>query len=274
MTFGKTRTRLLQSQDSVFDDLLKVNEIRYRVGQISSLEKLNGISQYRRIQYALKVSRSELRNAKYQFNLLLGRPNDTTYIPSTALRKSDYFFEAITVDTAYTAKNPLLNFSFQQEGYNRNLLKVERRKRIPGAVVGFLNQGSPETPIVPRLRLGITLPIWQWTYQANINAAKKGIEIAQTQKKITAYQLSTEYAKAQADYRQFRDNVAYFETTGLLEASEILRNARESFRLGSINYYQYLQNLELSYTLRQNYLETLRNYNQSTINLIYLKGDY
>jgi len=274
LQFLLSRTRLLQSQDSVFDDLLKVNEIRYRVGQISSLEKLNGISQYRRIQYALKVSRSELRNAKYQFNLLLGRPNDTTYIPSTALRKSDYFFEAITVDTAYTAKNPLLNFSFQQEGYNRNLLKVERRKRIPGAVVGFLNQGSPETPIFPRLRLGITLPIWQWTYQANINAAKKGIEIAQTQKKITAYQLSTEYAKAQADYRQFRDNVSYFETTGLLEASEILRNARESFRLGSINYYQYLQNLELSYTLRQNYLETLRNYNQSTINLIYLKGDY
>jgi hypothetical protein len=86
--------------------------------------------------------------------------------------------------------------------------------------------------------------------------------------------LNTEYAKAQADYRQFQDNLAYFETTGLPEAAEILRNSKESFRLGSINYYQYLQNLELAYSLRQNYLETLRNYNQSIITLTYLKGDY
>jgi hypothetical protein len=35
-----------------------------------------------------------------------------------------------------------------------------------------------------------------------------------------------------------------------------------------------LQNLELAYSLRQNYLETLRNYNQSIITLTYLKGDY
>ena len=122
--------------------------------------------------------------------------------------------------------------------------------------------------------LGFTLPIWQWTYQAKINAAKKGIEIAQTQKRLTVYQLNTEYAQAQADFRQYIDNLTYFDRTGLPEAFEILRNARESFRLGSINYYQYLQNLELSYTLRQNYLETLRNYNRSIINLIYIKGDY
>ncbi len=269
-----SRTRLLQSQDSVFDDLIRVNDIRYRVGQISSLEKLNGISQYKKIQYSLKVSRSELRNAKYQFNLLMGLPNDTTYIPKETLRKSNYVFEITPIDTIYISRNPLLDFSDKQKIFNKNLLKVERRKRIPGAVVGFLNQGNAQTPIAPRLRLGITLPIWQWTYQANINAAKKGVQIAETQKRITAYQLNTEYAKAQADFKQNIDNLNYFEMTGLLEASEILRNSRESFRLGSINYYQYLQNLELSYTLQQNYLETLRNYNQSLINLIYLKGDY
>jgi outer membrane protein TolC len=140
-------------------------------------------------------------------------------------------------------------------------------------VLGYLNQGTPDTGIEPRLRLGITLPVWQWVFQSNINAAKKGIEIAQTQQLLTAYQLNTEYAKAQADYRQNRDNVTYFESTGLPEASEILRNARESFRLGSITYYQYLQNVELSYTIRQNYLETLKNYNQAIINLIYLKGE-
>ncbi|MFN7600997.1 MAG: CusA/CzcA family heavy metal efflux RND transporter [Bacteroidota bacterium] len=273
LQFLVARTRLLQSQDSVYDDLLKVNEIRYRVGQISSLEKINGESQYKRIQYTLKVSRNELRNAKYQFNLLMGRPNDTTYIPAEALKKSSYQFEFTPVDTSYISNNPLLDYSFRNVALNRNLLKVERRRRLPGPVLGYLNQGTPDTGLEPRLRLGITLPVWQWVFQANVNAAKKGIQIAQTQQQLTAYQLNTEYARAQADFRQFRDNVTYFETVGLAEAAEILRNARESFRLGSITYYQYLQNLELSYTIRQNYLETLKNYNQAVINLIYLKGE-
>ena len=127
-----SRTQLLRNQDSVFNDLIKVNDIRYRVGQISSLEKLNGESQYQRIHYTLKASRSEFRNAKYHFNLLLGRPNDTTYIPSEEFRRSSYAFEITAVDTMYIANNPLLDYSVQQEGYNRNLLKVERRKRIPG----------------------------------------------------------------------------------------------------------------------------------------------
>lgn len=268
------KTRLLQSQDSVFDDIMKVNEIRYRVGQISSLEKLNGESQYKRILFNLKVARAELRNAKYQFNLLLGRPNDTLYVPADNLRKSDYQFTVTPVDTMYVINNPLLDYSRHQESLSHHNLKTERRRRIPGAMIGYLNQGSPETSFEPRLRLGLTLPLWQWTYQANINSAKKGVEMARTQKLLTAYQLNTEYAKAQADFVQYKDNLNYFETVGLAEANEILRNSRESFRLGSINYYQFIQNLDLSYTIRQNYLETLKNYNQSIINLIYLKGEY
>lgn len=268
------KTKLLSGQDSVFDDIIKINEVRSRVGQISVLERLNGESQYKRVLYNLKMSRSDLRNAKYQFNLLLGRPNDTLYVPMEALQKIEYSFMLTPVDTAYVANNPLLDYSRENEILNSYLLKVEKRKRVPGLILGFLNQGVPQTSLEPRLRLGVTLPLWQWTYRANINATKKGLEMAHTQKTLTAYQLNTEYAKAQADFLQHRNNLGYFETIGRAEATEILRSAQESFRLGSINYYQYIQNLELSYATRLNYLETLRNYNQSIINLIYLKGEY
>jgi cobalt-zinc-cadmium resistance protein CzcA len=187
------KTKLLRGQDSVFDDIIKINEVRSRVGQISTLERLNGESQYKRVLYNLKMSSSDLRNAKYQFNLLLGRPNDTLYVPNEALQKIDYPFVLTPVDTAYLANNPLLDYSRENEILNGHLLKVEKRKRVPGIVLGFLNQGVPQTSLTPRLRLGITLPLWQWTYRANINASKKGLEMARTQKILTAYQLNTEY---------------------------------------------------------------------------------
>ncbi len=268
------KTGLLRSQDSVYDDIIKVNEIRYLVGQISNLERVNGESQYRRILYNFKQAKIELRNAKYQFNLLLGFPNDTTHIPVEQLQKTPYIVEEFLVDSLFLAANPLLTYTQKQEALSKQLLRVERTKRVPGLIVGALNQGTKETPFHSRVRVGFTVPLWQWTYQSNINAAKKGIQISRTQKQIVSYQLSTEYAKAMAQYRQYLENLAYFETVGLRESSEILRNAKESFRLGSINYYAYLQNLELSYTLRSNYLETVRNYNQSVLNLIYLKGEF
>ncbi len=273
LQFLLAKNRLLESQDSVYDDLIKVNDIRYRVGQISNLERINGESQYKRILFNLKQTRAELRNAKYQFNLLIGYPNDTSHIPAERLLKIGYTIEETAVDTTYLIRNPLLTFTRQNELLSKKVLQVERSKRIPGIIGGFLNQGTPETPWAARVRVGITLPIWQWTYQGNINAAKKGIEIAQTQRQLNAYQLNTEYAKALADYRQFRANLDYFESVGIREAEEILRNAKESFRLGSINYYAFLQNLELSFTIRQNYLETLKNYNQSVLNLLYIKGE-
>ncbi|MBX7126138.1 MAG: efflux RND transporter permease subunit, partial [Cyclobacteriaceae bacterium] len=268
------KLRLLQSQDSIFDDLLKVNEVRYRVGQISNLERVNGESQYKRIQYGLRQTRTDLKSARYSFNLLLGRANDTTFLPASPLSKMEVMDAGISMDTLLLSNNPLMAYSTEQVVISANSLRLERSKRVPGLVVGVLNQGAPETGWLPRLRFGITLPLWQWTYQSQINAAKTGVEMARTQRKLASFELQTEYARAQAEFNQNRESLEYFETAGLLQSREILRSAKESFRLGSINYYAYLQNLELSFTIRQNYLETLRKFNQSVLRLQYLKGEF
>ena len=267
------KTRLLETQDSVYQDIIRMNDVRYRVGQISNLEKINGESQYQKIRNNLKVTRAELRNAKYQLNLLMGYPNDTTHVPNDRFRKILRVITETPIDTVYLKQNPLLDYSDKQEGLSRTILRTERSKRVPGVIIGVLNQGTSETPLESRLRFGITLPVWQWTYQSSINAAKSGIEIAQSQKQLTVYELNTEYAKALSEFKQNTESLNYFENVGLREANEIQRSSKESFRLGSVNYYFYLQNLELSFTIRQNHLETLKNYNLSVLRLLYLKGD-
>ncbi|MBS1542082.1 MAG: TolC family protein, partial [Bacteroidetes bacterium] len=206
--------------------------------------------------------------------LLLGYPNDTTYLPDRNFQKMRYVVSVSSVDTVLLRENPLWNYAEQNQDLSKRVLRLERSRRVPGLVLGGLNQGTENTPFTSRLRFGITVPIWQWTYQSQINSAKKGIDMAGTQKQLMAYQLSTEYAKAVAEYRQYVANLDYFNTVGLQQSSEVLRNAKESFRLGSITYYIFLQNIELSYTIRQNYLETLKNYNQSVLTLMFLRGAF
>ncbi len=279
LQFVIEKVNWLRRQDSVYRDIIRVNDVRYRVGQITNLEKINGESQYKKILYNLRQAEVELRNTKLQFGLLLGSAADTTQTPSERLIKLPELPAAYRIDTTAFASNPILTFNYQVESLNKSLVKVEKRKRLPNLFVGFLNQGATNpsdigyAPFQNRLRYGISVPLWLWTQNAFVRATAKEVEISQTQTRINTLQLNTEYTNALALYRQADENLNYFENVGLREASEILRDARESYRLGSITYYAYLQNLELAFQIEGNYLETLKNYNQSIIYIQYLKGE-
>lgn len=279
LQFMVAKYLLLIRQDTIYDDIIRVNEVRYRVGQISNLERINGESQYKRIQYNLKQAQAELKGGRALLASLLGRSGDTTLLPDKPLAKLPDMGMLYATDTLAFSANPIVGFNMRNVNLQKSLLKVERNKMLPGLQIGFLNQGTPGseasggTPLGSRMRFGLTLPIWAWSYKANIGAAKKGLAISQTQAQITNLQLSAEYAKAIAMYRQANENLQYFETVGLREAQEIVRDARTSYRLGSITYYQYLQNLELAFQLEMNYLNTLRDYNYSIIYLKYLRGE-
>ncbi|WP_448519517.1 CusA/CzcA family heavy metal efflux RND transporter [Rhodoflexus sp.] len=279
LQFMVAKYLLLTRQDTIYDDIIRVNEVRYRVGQISNLERINGESQYKRIQYNLKQAQAELKGGRALLASLLGRSGDTTLLPDKPLSKLPDMGLLYATDTLAFAANPIVGFNMRNVSLQQSLLSVERNKMLPGIQIGFLNQGNPGseasggTPLGSRFRFGLTLPVWAWSYKANINAAKKGVAISQTQAQATNLQLGAEYAKAIAMYRQANENLQYFETVGLREAQEIVRDARTSYRLGSITYYQYLQNLELAFQLEMNYLNTLRDYNHSIIYLKYLRGE-
>jgi heavy metal efflux system protein len=279
LQFVLEKVALLRRQDSVYKDIIRVNDVRFRVGQITNLERINGESQYKKILYNLRQTEVELRNAKLQFGLLLGNAADTTLLPNVKLTKLPELPMPARIDTTGFSSNPILAFNAQLESLNKSLVKVEKRKRLPNLFIGFLNQGSTDpsnesyAPFQNRLRYGITIPIWLWTQNAFVRATAKEVEISQTQTRINTLQLNTDYTNALSLYRQADENLNYFENVGLREASEILRDARESYRLGSITYYAYLQNLDLAFQIESNYLETLKNYNQSIIYIQYLKGE-
>ncbi|MDX2191642.1 MAG: TolC family protein [Bacteroidota bacterium] len=276
LTYLIEKYKTLKRQDSIFSDIIGINETRYRVGQISNLEKINGEAYYKQIQFNLMKTMADLLNAKIQLGILLGRPEDTTLWVNGNLKKIiDYEVNQIP-DTTFET-NPLTNYYNQQQISFTRALKIEKSRQLPGFIVGYYDQvtdgKSAEQPFLYRFNAGITLPIWYWTYGAKINAAKKDFEIVKTQARYTNYQLKGEYSKELANLRNYSNSVTYFETTGNALANEILKSAREGYRLGSIGYYIYLQNLNQAFQIQINALDALVSYNNSLITLQYLLGD-
>jgi cobalt-zinc-cadmium resistance protein CzcA len=74
-------------------------------------------------------------------------------------------------------------------------------------------------------------------------------------------------------YKQYSQILDYFETIGTKQSKQIIESAQKSFRSGAISYYFYLQNIDQAFQIDLGYLDALKNYNQSVINLLYIKGE-
>ncbi|MCS7003834.1 MAG: TolC family protein [Cytophagales bacterium] len=267
------RVRILQEQDTFYSNIVEITRIRRELGEITKLEQLNAESRYKQVQTQLDASRAELRGVQAQLAYIIGMPYEKNLIPNERITHLPFLIDKPIFDSTAILKNPLLSFNQQQERLNEFLLQSEKRSRLPGIIIGYLNQGADNTPLEYRLRLGISFPLAQWLNSSRIKAAQKNLEISRLQTLASALQLNNEYSMAVSRYRQYGEALQYYEEIGLAQASEILRNAKESYRLGNIPYYNYIQNSELAYQIRLNYLETLRNYNQAVLMIQYLQGD-
>lgn len=272
LKYATEKFNILKSQDSIFAEILNINEVRYRVGQISNLEKLNGEAYYKQIQFNKMQSKAELQNSKIQLSILMGKPNDTTYNYAGKIVKIIDYQIQNQPDTNF-ASNPITNYYIQQKSLNKSLLKVEQNKRIPGLMFGFLNQAESNTALRYYFSAGVRLPIWYWAYGSKISAAKKDVEIINSQSQYANYAIKGEYTKELALYKQFSAAVDYYENIGLAQSNEIIRSAKESYRLGSIGYYVYLQNINQAFQIQLSYIESLKNHNKSVLALQYLLGN-
>jgi cobalt-zinc-cadmium resistance protein CzcA len=264
-------------QDSLLVVFAKVTEVRQRVGQISQIEVLNARSQQQELNYQLDQTRARVRSNRIQLGLLIGMPYDTSLrvtgpFERLHFRSFDKVQPFLATDSTFI-RNPQTSFYQQNQQLSESLLVLEKKRRLPNLIVGYLNQGGPDSPWLTRLRFGLSLPVWGWVASSRINAAQTDVAIAKSQIKLNQYDLQGSYDKAVADYLQYQEALDYYDVTGLPQAEAIIRAASDGYRLGSIGYYDYLLNVQQAFKIRLGYLEALRNFNQAIITLQYLKGE-
>lgn len=259
-------------QDSLLIDFARVTEVRQRVGQVSRITLLNAQSQQRELEYQLDQTRARARSARIQLALLIGNPTDTTIRVAGPFTKSRFSAPYLLTDMAF-AQNPQSAVARQNLALSESLLTLEKKRRLPNLIFGYLNQGGADSPLLYRFRFGVSLPFYGWVARSRIDAAKIDVNIAQTEIALRQYDLRGQYDRAYADYLQYGEALDYFETIGLREAEEIVRAARDGYRLGVIGYYDYLLSLQSAFKIRAEYLEAIRNYNNAAIAMQYLRGE-
>jgi outer membrane protein TolC len=271
LQFSYFRLTQMRYQDSLYKALSVASDRRFNAGEAPFLEKVNAEARSREVHNNFAKAEFEFSNSQRQLLTLIG-PINKPIVPATPLQKipNPVLIDTVTYDTTV---NPLLGYYRQSRVVAQRNLSLERSRLAPGVMLGYLNQGFQDSPYLYRFRFGITLPVWFWTYNSRIKAARIGTGISQSQYSIAEKTFKSNYQQAVNDYLQNKNSLAYYEESALKQADLIITTAHRSFEGGIIDFMTYMLSLNQAFEIRQGYYEAIRNYNLAVIQLNYLKGE-
>ena len=274
------QVRQFTYQDSLFRGLEVATNRLFAAGEVTALQRISTEAEARQVRNQLEQTRVDRRAAQRRLGLLLGTP-EADLTAATDLRPAgselaragaELLASLPTPDSAAIAPSPTLAYYRQNVALSQSGIGLVRARRTPALTVGYQNQGFAESPYRYRLQFGVSVPLYFWTYRAQLQAATARSQAAQFQYQAQRLDLGSQYQQALADTRKFAASLAYYEQTGLPQATAIISQSQRLFRAGEISYLVLIQSLNQAFIIQNAYLNAIREGRQATIELNYLRG--
>ncbi|MEN9613408.1 MAG: hypothetical protein RLZZ628_4222 [Bacteroidota bacterium] len=262
--FYKTKNVYLKTQDSLFQEINRIAETQYKVGQITALEKLNMESFHKTIHQSFVVSGMEMDNTRTALEAFLMTVN---------IQAIDSF-QKRTITSLSMPENRVLPIQQRNEQHillEKSHLDQQKMAKLPTFLVGF-DQLFSNPFKYPVLKLGIYVPIWKKPLEANIQAAAIAVQIAQKEAEITDFELKNLFQKYVNDFKIAENQLQFYEKEQLPLAATILKGTRTARIAGELGAFNELQSLRQAYEVQMGYLNALKAYNEAVIHLDYFKN--
>lgn len=263
--------RQWKTQDSLFSILSETADRQYLAGQIDFVEKTYANLKFSEVHSQYITSLTGIRLGMQQMQLYTGT---TDSINPSELEKGtgDFVFTNAVIDEETINNTPVLAYYQQSEKISEKAIQLERSKVFPDFTIGYLNPADKNTPFPLRLRFGLSVPLWFWQYGTSIKAAETQLEVAKHTSSAGRQELTQQWYAAKNDVLKYQESLNYFESIGLVQANELTEASNRMFAAGQYDYIKYLTTLTDAFQVKRQYLELVRNYNQSLITLQYLIG--
>ena len=260
------RQRLFQQQDSIFTEFATAADLRFKTGETNRLEFISAQAKQKEIQLALQSANADILIAQQEIMRLLNYTHPI--LPTNgSMQKLQV---QIQNNQLSPASHPLLNVYQQKVTLTNYQRKVESNRLLPNFSARYFNQNWYGTsPGYYGYSFGIGIPLFFWGQQGKIQGAKFQQQIAQKDFEAITLQFNAGYNQAVQELNKQQQLLAYYESTGVQYADEILNSAQLAFKNGEIGYIEYIILLSQGIDIKNNYLSALSNYNEAIIQINY-----
>lgn len=280
--FVLEKGKLIAALDSIYSNLSKASDARYRTGESTNLEKMTSSVQLKQIQNELEKNNADVKIAKQQLQTLLNTTDDIS-IAETNLTPKDLL---LSTENFSANNNPIIGYLQQEVNVSQQEIQVEKSKMLPEIILGYSAQTYKGLQTINGIertytgkdrfsffQIGIGIPLFPGGYKAKINAAKINREIAATRVELNKTNLNGQLKELEQQYAKLQNELNYYQQQALPQANLIISNSEKSFKSGEVSYAQHLQNLTLANNIRTAYVESLYNFNKAVIAIETLSGN-
>jgi cobalt-zinc-cadmium resistance protein CzcA len=269
------KRRLLLYTDSLYQSFYKRAEQRLAKGESNILEKSSAETQLGQINLQLQQLEQDRSVLQLQFQLLLNTIKP--YSPSSQF----YKMEPINFnDTSLLKDHPSLKLILHQQQIADAIMEVEKSLLLPGFTVGYNNSSIKGMGADNKLygsdtrfsavQIGLGIPIFAKAQKSKIAGARLNKQVAENNYAIGLQSIQSNYQSALLQFRKYQQAVKYYETSALNNAQTISNTANLQLANGGINYLEWVQLINQSTIVKNDYIEAVKNLNESIIQLHYL----
>ncbi|HEY4788507.1 MAG TPA: TolC family protein, partial [Bacteroidales bacterium] len=164
---------------------------------------------------------------------------------------------------------PASSISFYNETFvlRQAELSVERSKLFPEFTGGYFNHQINHIGGFQGIKLGVSFPLWYFPQKSKITEARINLEMAKNDLDYQEFNLTKEIENMKILLDKYFVQISYYRENALHKADLLIQYANQQFKKGEIDYSAYFDNLEMALKIQLDYLETIKSYNQTAIQM-------
>jgi len=258
----------LNQQDSVYRSMMQIAQARYKAGESNALEKINAEVRFQEINNSLRTLEKEEEATYQSYRLLMNSAQSFKLSFDIPLKRDTSFI----IQSLNLLNNPVLSVFEQQTVVSQQQTNLEKQKLKPDFRLGVINQSIEHYANQIIVSGGIGLPIFTKAQKARIEAAKVNEKIVESNLKHIETQLQGQLNILKMTYQKFRSSIEYYENYALPQAELLIKNTLRGYQSGEIDYVELIQNNQQAWQIKDGYLSTVLNFNQTIIQIETLLG--
>lgn len=257
---------LIQQQAELYEEFFRIAQLNFELGESNLLEKTMAETKYAESQRKLLTSQEQLKIAVNYLNRFIY--SEEPYQPG--IQELDLYsikFPADQTDKFY----PFTFKDYFQKQVNQKTiaLGLEKSYFFPEISAGYFHQSIQPLKNMKGFQIGLSVPLWFPPQAAKVKEARINQEIAVNEATLRTYELEQTIDDLKIKLDQEFINVIYFRENALAQADLLLRMATLKLQKEEIEYTEYLQSITEAMKIKEEYLNSILNYNLTAIELEY-----
>jgi cobalt-zinc-cadmium resistance protein CzcA len=277
-----SKQKLLERQDSIFSDVMRITSVQHRTGEGTLLQKTSAEARYNEVQNLKRQNESDIKVYSDQLRILLNLDEEVRPAEATLTTLSTDLLN----DTSQIKRNPQLAFQRSLVDVALREKKVEVNRALPDLTFGYFTQTligyqqytdgtNPYFSSHDRFTgfmAGVAIPLWFLPHNARIRSATMKSESVRASAGYFEKQLVGQWEKAVQEFGKNKNSLDYYTKSALPNAKLILSQSLSAYRAGEISQAEYRLNLQQALSIEEGYLQVLLQYDLGIVTLEFLSG--